>query len=155
MKPPSLDQFLASTQSMQQISGLQLLGTIALATVLGALMAYVYRRAAGEAFNPAIAQSLVLLTTLMALVMLIVGDTLSRAFGSVGILAMMRFRIKFNAPTDPLILLGGVVVGMACGTGMARVAVAGAFVLCLINLVQAHLFAPRPAPRALPDEEPS
>ncbi|HEY9723404.1 MAG TPA: hypothetical protein V6D47_15440 [Oscillatoriaceae cyanobacterium] len=152
MKPPSLDQFLASTSSMQQISGLQLLATIGLATALGALMAYVYRRAAQESYNPAIAQSIVLLTTLMALVMLIVGDTLSRAFGSVGILSMMRFRIKFKAPTDPLILLGGVVVGMACGTGMDRVAIAGALVLCLLILVQAHLFEPRPSVRS-PQEE--
>lgn len=152
MKPPSLDQFLASTTGVQQLSGPQLLTAIGLATALGALMAYVYRRAADVRYSPDIAQSLVMLTTLMTLVMLIVGDTLSRAFGSVGILSMMRFRIKFKAPTDPLILLGGVVVGMACGTGMDRVAIAGALLLCLLLLVQSHLFAPHPNAPA-PQEE--
>jgi hypothetical protein len=131
---------LFESSSAAQISGSQLMVTIVMATLLGALMAFVYKIAARQSYNPAIAQSLVFLTTLMSLVMLIVGDTLSRAFGAVGILSMMRFRIKFKSPTEPMILLGGVVVGMACGTGMARVAIAGALVLCLLNLVQAHLF---------------
>jgi hypothetical protein len=152
MKPPSFEHLIASTQSIEQISSQQLGVALGLALILGALMAYVYRFTAREDFNPAIAQSLVFLTALMTLVMLIVGDTLSRAFGSVGILSMMRFRIKFKSPIDPLILLSGVVVGMACGTGMVKVAVGGTLFLCFLIVIQGHLFKPRKPENSFKDE---
>ena len=144
MKASLLDDAFANVLSAPQVSSEQLLTAAGLAVCLSVLMAYVYRRAARENYNPDIAQSMIMLGTLMALVMLVVGDTLSRAFGAVGILSVMRFRIKFKGPRDALTLLSAVVIGMACGVGMFRVAIAGSLLLCLMSLCLAYLFAPAP-----------
>jgi hypothetical protein len=131
--------------AMPVASAEQVLLAFGLATVLGALMALAYRLSTGGNYNADIAQSQIVLSALMSLVMLVVGDNLSRAFGAVGILSVMRFKVKMQGAGEALTLLGGVVVGMACGVGMYRQAVLGAILLSLLNMALAKLFAPVPA----------
>jgi hypothetical protein len=132
---------------------LALFGALAVATAMGLLLAAVYRRTAGSAYNPDIAQSQIVMAALMALVMAVVGDHLSRAFGAVGILSVMRFRVKMQGAGEALNLLGSVVVGMAAGVGMLREAVIGACFLGLLNIVLSRLFAPAPTQRGSTVEE--
>jgi uncharacterized membrane protein YhiD involved in acid resistance len=120
----------------------QVLLAFGLATVLGAMMALAYRLSSGTAYSADIAQSQIVLAALMSLVMLVVGDNISRAFGAVGILSVMRFRIKMQGAGEAMTLLGAVVVGMACGVGMYRQAVLGAILLALLNLALSRLFSP-------------
>ncbi|MFN3428369.1 MAG: hypothetical protein ACK46X_00290 [Candidatus Sericytochromatia bacterium] len=127
--------------------------SLVLATALGGVMALVYRRTAGPAYNPDIAQSQIVLAALMALVMVVVGDHVSRAFGAVGILSVMRFRVKMQGAGEAMTLLGAVVVGMAAGVGMLREAVIGATFLSLLTIALSHVFAPGPAPRGSTVEE--
>ncbi|MNT89392.1 hypothetical protein D3C86_2014560 [compost metagenome] len=89
----------------------------------------------------------------MALVMVVVGDNLSRAFGAVGILSVMRFRVKMQGAGEAMTLLGAVVVGMAAGVGMWREAVIGATFLGLLTIVLARVFVPSSAPRGSAIEE--
>lgn len=130
-----------------------MLGALLLATGLGALLALIYRRTAGRSYSPDIAQSQIVLAALMALVMIVVGDHLSRAFGAVGILSVMRFRVKMQGAGEALTLLGAVVVGMAAGVGMLREAVIGAAFLGLLNIVLAWLFVPDRPPHGPAVEE--
>lgn len=123
------------------------IASLALATLLGGVLALVYRRTAGQAYNPDIAQSQIVLAALMALVMVVVGDHVSRAFGAVGILSVMRFRVKMQGASEAMTLLGAVVVGMAAGVGMLREAVIGAAFLGLLTIALSRIFAPGPAPR--------
>jgi hypothetical protein len=126
---------------------LALFGALAVATAMGLLLAAVYRRTAGSAYNPDIAQSQIVMAALMALVMAVVGDHLSRAFGAVGILSVMRFRVKMQGAGEALTLLGSVVVGMAAGVGMWRDAVIGACFLGLLHLALARTFAGSAKPK--------
>lgn len=117
-----------------------ILATLALATLMGGLLALVYRRTAGDRYNPDIAQSQIVLAALMALVMVIVADQISRAFGSVGVLSIMRFRVKMKGAGEALSLLGAVVVGMAAGVGLFREAIIGGCFLGLLTIVLARVF---------------
>lgn len=129
-------------------------GSLVVATAMGSLLAIVYRRTAGPAYSPDIAQSQIVLAALMALVMVVVGDHLSRAFGAVGILSVMRFRVKMQGAREALTLLGAVVVGMAAGVGMLREAVIGASFLSLLTIVLSRLFVSSPKPpKSILEEE--
>jgi hypothetical protein len=134
-------------------SAAAVIASLVVATALGGVMALVYRRTAGPAYNPDIAQSQIVLAALMALVMVVVGDHVSRAFGAVGILSVMRFRVKMQGAGEAMTLLGAVVVGMAAGVGMLREAVIGATFLSLLTIALSRVFAPGPAPRGSAVEE--
>ena len=152
---PLLDSLMAPAAIAPPAGALAMLGSVSLATALGAVLAVVYRRTAGPAYNPDIAQSQIVLAALMALVMVVVGDNLSRAFGAVGILSVMRFRVKMQGAGEAMTLLGAVVVGMAAGVGMLREAAIGAGFLGLLTVILARVFAPPAAPRGPAiDEEP-
>lgn len=111
------------------------------AVLLSAGMAYVYRLASAEDYNADIAQSQILLACIMAVVMLVVGDNLSRAFGAVGILSVIRFRAKIKTSHEAATLLASVAIGMACGVGLYRVAIAGALLMCLLFLFVGRVFS--------------
>ncbi len=111
---------------------------------LSALMAYVYKVSSAEQYEPDIAQSQILLACIMALVLMVVGDSISRAFGAVGILSVIRFRSNVKNSAEAATLLSSVAVGMACGVGMIRLAVAGALFLCLVQVLLRTIFEAAP-----------
>jgi uncharacterized membrane protein YhiD involved in acid resistance len=59
----------------------------------------------------------VLLAVLIALVMMVIGDSLARAFGLAGALAIVRFRTVVDDTRDTAFVLFAVISGMAAGTG--------------------------------------
>lgn len=113
---------------------------------LSALMAYVYKASSGDEYEPDIAQSQILLCCIMALVLMVVGDSISRAFGAVGILSVIRFRSNVKNSAEAATLLSAVAVGMACGVGMFRLAVAGALFLSLVQVLLRYIFEPSDRP---------
>lgn len=121
---------------------LAILGLLVAAAGFGALLAFVYRLTSTRTYKQEIAESQIVLATLMALVMMIVGDNLSRAFGAVGILSVMRLRVRMRGPSEALNLLGAVVVGMATGVGLLREALIGACFLSLLDIALAYVFHP-------------
>lgn len=113
---------------------IHLLLALLCAAVLSGLLAFVYRIAAGAEYNSDIAKSQVLLSCIMAVVLMVVGDSLSRAFGAVGILSVIRFRAKISRASEAATLLSAVAVGMACGVGLMSLAAIGTLFLSLLLL---------------------
>ena len=90
-------------------------------------------------------QTHVLLCLAGALMMLIVGDSLPRAFGIAGAAAIVRFRTPVDDPRDVTVLFLLMALGMAAGLGLVTVAVLGTVVVCvcLLLLRQTHAQSPR------------
>ncbi|MBI2931355.1 MAG: DUF4956 domain-containing protein [Planctomycetes bacterium] len=68
-----------------------------------------------------------LLCVASAVVVVVIGDSLARAFGVVGLGGFIRFRSVIQDPRDAAVYFLGIGVGMACGLGqhlLAGVAVA-------------------------------
>jgi len=129
--------------------------TVVLATLLGGALALSYRRTSAGQYNRDVAQAQIVLAVLMAIVMVVVGDHLSRAFGAVGILSVMRFRVKMQSATEAATLLGAVVVGMASGVGMYLEACVATLGLALLAHVLSWCFvvpAPQGPGNALPPD---
>ncbi|HEX8916646.1 MAG TPA: DUF4956 domain-containing protein, partial [Humisphaera sp.] len=70
-----------------------------------------------EGRGPVLAGTLVLLAVLIALVMLVIGESVARAFGLAGALAIVRFRTVVEDTRDTAFVMYAVIAGMAAGTG--------------------------------------
>lgn len=69
--------------------------------------------------------TLVLLTVVIAVVTLVIGDSTARAFGLVGALSIVRFRTVVEDTRDTAFVIFAVVVGMAIGAGYPLLAALG------------------------------
>lgn len=116
----------AQTASAQHLG--EVLFRLLAAAVLGALLAYrPWRRflpAAPE--QPATAtHTQLLLCVAGALMIAVVGDSLARAFGLVGLGGFIRFRSGIKDPRDATVMFVMIAIGMACGIGLLPLALLG------------------------------
>lgn len=84
-------------------------------------VAHGHRKADAEMFR----STLVLLTVLIAMVTLVIGNSVARAFGLVGALSIVRFRTVVDDTRDTAFVIFAVIVGMAIGAGVWWVPLAG------------------------------
>lgn len=91
---------------------------------------YVYSRAHGAlSYSQNFVQALVVLSLVVCVIMGIVGDSLSRAFGLAAALAVVRFRTPVKDARDTTFLFMSVAVGMGTGAGQVPFAVLSTFAM--------------------------
>jgi uncharacterized membrane protein YhiD involved in acid resistance len=94
------------------------------ACIIGWLIGQVYRRTyTGQRFAPTLPDTHLLLCLGGAIIWLVVGVNLVRAFGLAGTIGLIRYRTVVRDPKDTTILLFSMVMGMACGLGQVAVAI--------------------------------
>jgi uncharacterized membrane protein YhiD involved in acid resistance len=101
------------------------------AAVLGAALALRPRRRGTPPRQPAVVQTQIILAVVGALIMLVVGASLARAFGIVGAANLIRYRSKIDDPKDAVVMLCALSVGLAAGVGLYGLAVFGTAFLVL------------------------
>lgn len=69
--------------------------------------------------------TLVMLSVLIAMVTLVIGDNFARAFSLAGVLSIVRFRTVVRDAKDTAFVIFAVVVGMSAGAGHPVVAIIG------------------------------
>ncbi len=118
---------------------------LAAAFALGCVVAGVHRLTRRSETDTAnLVPTLVLLTVLIAMVTLVIGNSVARAFSLVGALAIVRFRTVVEDTRDTAFVIFAVTVGMAAGVGSLAVPLVG------IPLVAAAAFLFRPAGAGFP-----
>ncbi len=105
----------------------QMLPRLALALVLGGVVAA--RPWRKQRPRSEMVHTQLLMCVAGALVSSVVGDSLARAFGLVGLGGFIRFRSGLKDPRDAASLFVLIGLGMACGMGAYAVAVVGWFFL--------------------------
>ncbi len=108
---------------------------MALATVLGACVAYrVWRPLMPFTSPPSAqgAQTQTLIAAAGALMVVVIGDNVARAFGLVGLGSFIRFRSGISDPRDAAVMFVMIGIGMACGLGMSVMALAGTGFISLL-----------------------
>lgn len=104
-----------------------LAGRLLLALVLGGTIAGIYvvtqRRTRSELIS--FTTTIVLLTVLIAMVTLIIGNSVARAFSLAGALAIIRFRTVVEDTRDTAFVIFAVVVGMGIGAGYVLIPLVG------------------------------
>lgn len=113
---------------------------LSLAWLAGFVVAGVYwlglgRRKEESATLPT---TLVLLTIVIAMVTLVIGNSVARAFGLVGALSIVRFRTVVEDTRDTAFVIFAVAVGMAIGAGYGWLAFVGMPVVLTASLVMRY-----------------
>jgi hypothetical protein len=111
-----------------------LLGLL-LAFILGQLAAWLYIYThEGLSYSRAFVQSIVLLTVVLCLGMMVIGNNIAIAFGLIGALAVIRFRNILKDTRDTSFIFFTLITGLATGTHRFQLAILGAGVFCIVAL---------------------
>lgn len=116
----------------------ELVVRMALASLLGSFVAYrPWRRFMKNQPRPSVqgAQSQTLISAAGALMVVVIGDNVARAFGLVGLGSFIRFRSGISDPRDAAVMFVMIGIGMACGLGLPLMAIAGTTFVCALLIV--------------------
>lgn len=106
------------------------------AALVGLLVGCVYhlsqRKLLGESFSFFI--TLAMLTILVAMTTMVIGNSVARAFSLVGALSIVRFRTVVDDTRDTAFVIFAVVTGMAVGAGIVEVYVIGVPIVAAISM---------------------
>ena len=99
---------------------------ITLSFLLSLVIGWVYKNTyQGVSYTQSYVHTLTLMTMVVAVIMLIVGSNIARAFALVGALSIVRFRNAIKDTRDVGFIFFAMAMGMACGTqfyGLAIIA---------------------------------
>ena len=91
---------------------------LAVSIALGLIVAVIYRQThKGLSYSQSFTLTVVFIAVIVAIVMMVIGNSLSRAFALVGALSIIRFRTVVKDTKDTAFVFWSLAVGMAAGTG--------------------------------------
>jgi hypothetical protein len=102
-----------------------------IAALFGTALALRPRRAGSPRRDAAVIETQIVLSIVGALIMLVVGASLARAFGIAGAANLIRYRAKIEDPKDAVVMLSALAVGLASGVGLFGIAAVGTGFLVL------------------------
>lgn len=109
---------------------------LVLACVLGMLTVGVYRITnRNKAMNVSFLMTMVILAMVVALVMMVIGNSIARAFSLVGALSIIRFRSVVKDNRDIAFIFLALGAGMAAGIGVYVLAIFGVGTILVILLI--------------------
>lgn len=114
------------------------------AGLLGMIVTAVHRYTRGKPQGSSIEHAQILLCVSGAIMMIIIGNSLARAFGVAGGASIIRFRTPVEDPKDALILFLLLALGMACGLAAFGLAILGTGFLCFMLLLLDRMAEDKP-----------
>ncbi len=111
------ERLLEQAQSGIAISLVDLAAGLVFASVLALLIVFVYRWThRGHHYERSFLVSLVMIPSIVAVVMMLIGSNLALSLGMVGALSIIRFRTVIKDSRDMVFLFFAIAVGLGCGT---------------------------------------
>jgi hypothetical protein len=108
-----------------------------IAAALACALAFRPRRRGTPRRQAPVIQTQIILAIVGAVVMLVVGTSLARAFGIVGAAGLVRYRAKIDDPKDAGVMLSTLAIGLAAGVGLWMLALfATAFILAMLWVIE-------------------
>ena len=127
----------APPQSTQLEQLYDALYRLPLAAGLASVLALRPRRRGTPPRQPPVVQTQIILAIVGAVVMIIVGTSLARAFGIVGAAGLVRYRAKIADPKDAGVMLSTLAIGLASGVGIWMLAVfSTVFVMAVLWIIE-------------------
>ncbi|MEU9566359.1 ATP-binding protein [Streptomyces sp. NPDC048161] len=107
---------------------------MALSLILSTVIGYVYRYTHRDvSYSQSCVQTLVIVGMIVALIMLVVGSSLARAFSLVGALSLVRFRNAVKETRDVGFIFPAMAIGMACGARFYTLAAVAVVICAVVN----------------------
>jgi uncharacterized membrane protein YhiD involved in acid resistance len=139
-----MDEMIKEMERFKDLTSAFTLTDVALVLVLSFLLTlvlgHVYRYThRGTSYSQSYAQTLVVMGMATALIMLIIGSNVARAFSLVGALSVIRFRNAVKETRDVGFMFLAMAMGMACGTRFYVLAVFATTVMSAVIVMMAKL----------------
>jgi hypothetical protein len=135
--PPEFSQYVPDILETHVAMVARAFIALPFAAILGAALAFRPRARGTPPRSAPVIQTQIVLAVVGGLVMLIVGASLARAFGIVGVASLIRYRTKVDDPKDASVMLGCLTVGLASGVELYGLAAfATLFILGMLWIVE-------------------
>ena len=126
--------------NMNEISNVylpsEILINLLLAFVLGVAISLIYKKThKGLSYSQSFMITNIFVAVIVCMVIMIIGNSLARAFALVGALSIIRFRTVVKDTKDTAYIFWSLAAGMAAGTGSYFLAVAGSVIISGIALI--------------------
>ncbi len=118
------------------LTPLQVFIGLAVACLCGFIITFFYRLTyRGDNYSPTFVRSMIYLSMISAVIIIVIGNNLARAFGLVGAMSIIRFRTAVKDTQDIVFIFFSLAVGLAAGVGMHILAIGSTLVIGLVILL--------------------
>lgn len=118
----------------------QIVINLFLSFVLGVVISVVYKKThKGLSYSQSFMVTNIFVAVIVCMVIMIIGNSLARAFALVGALSIIRFRTVVKDTKDTAYIFWSLAAGMASGTSSYFLALAGTTIITLIAFSLHHL----------------
>ena len=102
----------------------------------GLLISFVYKKThKGMSYSQSFMITNIFLSVIVCMVIMTVGNSISRAFALVGALSIIRFRTVIKDTKDIVYIFWSLAAGMACGTGSYFIALVSALIITIVAFI--------------------
>ena len=109
---------------------------MSLACILGLIISVVYKTThRGLSYSQSFMLTVIFVTIIVSMVMMVIGNSLARAFALVGALSIIRFRTVIKDTKDTAYVFIALAAGMAAGTSSYFLAGAGVVIVSAMALI--------------------
>ena len=113
-----------------------IVSNMALACVLGLIVSVVYKTThKGLSYSQSFMLTIIFVTVVVSMVMMVIGNSLARAFALVGALSIIRFRTVIKDTKDTAYIFIALASGMAAGTSSYFLACSGVIIVSVMAMV--------------------
>ncbi|WP_338554527.1 DUF4956 domain-containing protein [Paenibacillus sp. KS-LC4] len=130
-----LDSLFSTTLTTENLTFSSAVITILLALVLGGMISYTYMKTNPNGYSQSFTLTMVLLPVIVAIIILLIGSNIARAFSLAGAFSIIRFRSAPGDPKDITFVLFTMAAGLACGVGSFGYAVLFTIILCVLMVI--------------------
>lgn len=111
-----------------------------LTLIIGHVYRITYR---GVSYTQSYVHTLIMMSMVVAVIMLVIGSNIARAFSLVGALSIIRFRNAVKDTRDVGYIFFAMAIGMACGTRFYLLAIVATLIICFIlwGMATLNMFA--------------
>lgn len=132
----SIFNSISSTANGASIPLMDSILTIVISFILGTVISITYMRTANNrVYSQNFALTLVIIPTIIAIIVLLIGSNVARAFSLAGAFSIIRFRSAPGDPKDISFVLFAMAAGLACGVGFYGYAILFTVFLCALMFV--------------------
>lgn len=129
-----MESIFTSNTPVTELTLTQALLTFAVAILLGGIISWTYMKTQ-KAYSPSFTLTMMVLPTIVAIIILLIGSNIARAFSLAGAFSIIRFRSAPGDSKDISYVLFSMAAGLACGVGAYGYAALFTVLLCILMFV--------------------
>lgn len=130
-----LDSLFSTDLTSANLTFMNAVLTIVIAIALGGMISYTYMKTNPSGYSQSFTLTMILLPVIVAIIILLIGSNIARAFSLAGAFSIIRFRSAPGDPKDITFVLFTMAAGLACGVGSFGYGVLFTIILCAVMFV--------------------